>query len=134
MATLDSVQVKDYMNAQPLTFRPDMEVMAAINQLVKHGLSGAPVVDADGRLVGMLSEKDCMQVGLIAAQDTCVAGPVSQLMSTQLTTVTLDTNLTQMATMFISRSFRRYPVVDGNGKLVGLISRSDVLRAISSLC
>lgn len=134
MATLDSVQVKDYMNAQPLTFRPDMEVMAAINQLVKHGLSGAPVVDADGRLVGMLSEKDCMQVGLIAAQDTCVAGPVSQLMSTQLTTVTPDTNLTQMATMFIGRSFRRYPVVDGNGKLVGLISRSDVLRAISSLC
>jgi CBS domain-containing protein len=134
MATLDSVQVKDYMNTQLVTFRPDMEVMAAINQMVKHGLSGAPVVDAGGKLIGMLSEKDCMQVGLIAAQDTCVAGPISQFMSTQVKAVSPDTNLTQMASMFLTQPYRRYPVVDSNGKLVGQISRSDVLRAINSLC
>jgi len=134
MATLDSVQVKDYMSTKLVTFRPEMEVMAAINQLVTHGLSGAPVVDGSGRIVGVLSEKDCLNVGLIAAQDTCVAGPVSQFMSTHVVTVSPDMNLTQLASMFLSQTFRRYPVVDSSGKLIGQISRSDVLRAINSLC
>ena len=134
MATLDSVQVRDYMSTRLVTFRPDMEVMAAINQLVTHGLSGAPVVDAGGKIIGVLSEKDCLNVGLIAAQDTCVAGPVSQFMSTNVVTVAPDMNLTRLASMFLSQPFRRYPVVDAAGKLVGLISRSDVLRAINSLC
>jgi predicted transcriptional regulator len=134
MATLDSVQVKDYMSTQVVTFRPEMEVMAAINQLVTHGLSGAPVVDGNGKIVGVLSEKDCLNVGLIAAQDTCVAGPVSQFMSTHVVTVASDMNLTQLASMFLSQTYRRYPVVDSSGKLIGQISRSDVLRAINSLC
>ncbi|HEX4872616.1 MAG TPA: CBS domain-containing protein, partial [Nevskiaceae bacterium] len=75
MASLDSVTVRDYMATRLVTFSPDMEVMAATHQLVKTGHSGAPVVDAEGRLVGMLSERDCLKVALIAAQDTCVAGP-----------------------------------------------------------
>lgn len=134
MATLERVSVRDYMSTRLMTFTPEMEVMNAVHQLVKSGHSGAPVVDAQGTLVGMLSERDCLQIAMVAAQDTCVAGPVSQYMSTKVETVSSDMSLAQLAGLFISnRHFRRYPVVDG-GKLVGQISRSDVLRAISHCC
>jgi CBS domain-containing protein len=133
MATLDSLRVRDYMSTKLVTFTPEMEVMRAVNLLVQHGIAGAPVVDKEGRVVGMFSEKDCLSVALVASQDSCIAGPVSQFMSTKVVTVDPDTNLTQLATMFVSQSYRRYPVLEG-GKLVGQISRSDVMRAINSLC
>lgn len=133
MATLDSVRVKDYMSTKLITFTPDMEVMRAVNTLVQHGIAGAPVVDKGGNLVGMFSEKDCLSVALVASQDTCIAGPVSQFMSTKVVTVDPEMTLMQLANMFVAQSFRRYPVLEG-GKLVGQISRSDVMRAINSLC
>lgn len=135
MAKLDLALVREHMTpAEGLVqLNPQMEVMNAINQLVKHHISGAPVVDSEGKLVGMLSEMDCMQVGLIAAEDTCVAGPVSQFMKAEPVTVSPDDSLTQIAQLFMSKPFRRYPVME-DGKLVGQISRSDVLKAISELC
>lgn len=135
MAKLDSVVVRDYMTPADklVKFAPHTEVMAAINLLVKHHISGSPVVDGAGKVVGMLSEMDCMQVGLIAAEDTCVAGPVSQFMKENVISVSPDDSLTQLAQMFLTKPFRRYPVMEG-GRLVGQISRSDVLKAISSLC
>jgi CBS domain-containing protein len=134
MSTLETVCVRDYMSTKLMTFAPEMEVMNAVHQLVKSGHSGAPVVDAQGRLVGMLSERDCLNIAMVAAQDTCVAGPVSQYMSTKVETVTSGTSLAHLASLFVSNQhFRRYPVVD-EGKLVGQISRSDVLRPISHCC
>lgn len=135
MSKLNAVRVRDYMTPADklVKLAPTTEVMSAINQLVKHHISGAPVVDADGHLVGMLSEMDCMQVGLIAAEDTCVAGPVSQFMKTSVVSVSPDDSLTQLAQLFLTKNFRRYPVIE-NGHLVGQISRSDVLRAISAMC
>lgn len=133
MSKLDSISVRDYMTTTLVTLSPTTEVMSAINQLVKHRISGAPVLDAEGQLVGMLSEMDCMQVGLIAAEDTCVAGPVSQFMKTGVLAVSPEDSLTQLAQLFLSKPFRRYPVIE-DGKLVGQISRSDVLRAINAMC
>ena len=133
MGTLDSLRVRDYMSTKLVTFTPDMEVMRAVNLLVQHGIAGAPVVNKEGQVVGMFSEKDCLSVALVASQDSCIAGPVGQFMSTKVVTVDPDTNLTQLATMFVSQSYRRYPVLE-HGKLVGQISRSDVMRAINSLC
>ena len=134
MASLDTACVRDYMAPQLMTFTPDMEVMAAVHQLVKSGHSGAPVVDAAGTLVGMLSERDCLNIALIAAQDTCIAGPVSQFMNKNVSTVAPDLSITQLASLFLNNAhFRRYPVVAG-GRLVGQISRTDVLRAISDTC
>lgn len=135
MSKLDSVSVRDYMTPvdKLVKLAPTTEVMNAINQLVKHHISGAPVVDGDGHLVGMLSEMDCMQVGLIAAEDTCVAGPVSQFMKSSVVSVSPDDSLTQLAQLFLSNRYRRYPVIE-DGRLVGQISRSDVLKAISAMC
>lgn len=134
MATLDTVCVRDYMATQLLKFSPETEVMSAVHQLVKSGHSGAPVVDDQGRLVGMLSERDCLKIALVAAQDTCIAGPVREFMSREVTTVSSDLSITQLASLFLNNvHFRRYPVID-NGKLVGQVSRTDVLRAISDCC
>ncbi|MEZ5584996.1 MAG: CBS domain-containing protein [Candidatus Competibacteraceae bacterium] len=58
---LSSINVKNYMTANLITFKPDMRVMDAISLLLQNRISAAPVVDKRGNLVGMLSEKDCMK-------------------------------------------------------------------------
>lgn len=133
MSKLDTVTAKDYMSRQLITFTPDTEVMTAINQLVKHRLSGAPVVDADGNIVGVLSEKDCLKVGVAAGYEGVSAGLVGEYMMAKVVTVDVDTSLLEVAGMFIGSAYKRYPVTAG-GRLVGQISRSDVLRAINDLC
>jgi CBS domain-containing protein len=133
MATLDSVKVRDYMSTKLITFTPEMEVMRAVNILVQHGIAGAPVLNKEGKLVGMFSERDCLSVALVASQDSCIAGPVGQFMSTKVVTVDPEMNLLQLATMFVNTPYRRYPVIEDD-KLIGQISRSDVMRAINSLC
>lgn len=133
MSKLDTVTAKDYMSDKLITFTPDTEVMTAINQLVKQRLSGAPVVDANGTIVGVLSEKDCLKVGVAASYEGVPAGLVGEYMVTNAVTVDVNTSLLEVASMFIGSPFKRYPVTSG-GRLVGQISRSDVLRAINDLC
>ena len=62
-----------------------------------------------------------------------MAGPVSQFMSQKVASVAPDTSVTHLCTMFTNASHRRYPVVD-NGKLIGIVSRRDALRAIVDAC
>jgi CBS domain-containing protein len=74
---LKSCLVRDYMAGHLVTFKPDMEVMDAIHELVKQRIAGAPVVDDKGDLVGMLSELDCMKVALNAGYYGDWGGPVA---------------------------------------------------------
>jgi len=129
---LDSKRVRDYMARNLVTFTPDTEVLSAIHQIVKHRISGAPVVDRDGKLVGMLSEKDCLKVALVAGAEGVPAGLVEDFMSRNASTVDADVSLLDIANRFIDAPFKRFPVVE-NGQLVGQISRSDILRAIDEL-
>jgi len=133
MATLDSVVVRSYMTTTLVSFSPDTEVMSAVHDLVRHRIASAPVLDAQGNLIGMLSERDCLSIAFIASSDTCVAGPVSQFMSTKVVSVSPDTSMTHLCSLFTNSSHRRYPVVD-DGKVVGIISRRDALRAIGDVC
>ena len=57
---LKSIKVRDYMTRNLVTFRPEMDLFTAINRLLEHRISGAPVVDGQGHLVGLLSEGDCL--------------------------------------------------------------------------
>ena len=133
MATLDGVRVADVMSRELVTFAPEMDVLSAIHQLVKHNISGAPVVDPSGQLIGILSERDCLKVALAASYENSLAGAVSAYMTTQVVTVEPHTSLTQVASLFLSGTYKRFPVVDG-GRLIGQISRSDIVRAISEHC
>lgn len=127
-----SATVKDYMSGKLVTFRPDTDVLDAIHELVKHGISGAPVIDDTGNLVGMLSEFDCMKVVLTAGYHGEPGGPVSDLMATDVKTVKAEVSIVDMADIFMNSGLRRYPVINGN-RLVGQISRRDVLRALTEL-
>lgn len=120
------------MSGKLVTFRPDTDVLDAIHELVKHGISGAPVIDDTGNLVGMLSEFDCMKVVLTAGYHGDPGGPVSDLMATDVKTVRAEVSIVDMADVFMKSGLRRYPVISGN-RLVGQISRRDVLRALTEL-
>jgi predicted transcriptional regulator len=121
--------VKDYMARTLVTFKPDTAVLDAVHILVKNRIAGAPVVDDEGSLIGMLSELDCMKVALQAGYHGDYGGPVSDYMSKGVETVNMDMSIIDLAQVFIDTSYRRFPVTDDN-RLVGQISRRDVLRAL----
>lgn len=129
---LRSVLVKDYMSANLVTFTPQMDVLNAIQMLVEHRISGAPVVDETGNLVGILSQKDCLKVALDASYHGEWGGRVSEFMSRNAKTVEGETSILEVAEMFMNEEYRRYPVMEEN-RLIGQISRHDVLRALTTL-
>ncbi|MBN1379107.1 MAG: CBS domain-containing protein [Gammaproteobacteria bacterium] len=124
------ITVRDYMAASLVTFTPDMDMQDAIKELVTKKISGAPVVDQHGNLVGVLSERDCMKMALNAAYYEEMGGKVKDFMCTEVRTIHADMSITELADLFFKEPTRRYPVFDDENRLVGQISRRDVLRAL----
>ncbi len=129
---LQEMKVRQYMATNLLTFVPEMKIAEAVWRLVKQKYTGAPVLDARGKLIGMLSEKDCLRVAVLANTDGAGEALVGDYMTTEVESVTPDTDLLDVAQRFVRAPYKRLPVVEG-GKLVGQISRIDVLRAIADL-
>ena len=129
---LKSCLVRDYMAGSIVSFKPETDVLDAIHDLVRHRIAGAPVVNDQGELVGMLSELDCLKVSLNAGYYGDWGGPVSDFMTPDVETVDADMNIVDLAQKFVDRGFRRFPVLRNN-RLVGQISRRDVLRALTTL-
>jgi CBS domain-containing protein len=126
---LKIVKVREYMSADLVCLTPETDLAKAIDTLVRHKISGAPVVDSDRRLVGMLSEGDCLR-GLFAdcyyeERGRTVASAMSQVTDV----VDVEADIIKAAEIFIAKGRRRLPVMDGD-RLVGQISRRDVLRAV----
>lgn len=130
--TPTSCLVKDYMAKTLITFKPDTDVLDAVHELVAKRIAGAPVVDDEGNLIGMLSELDCMKVALNAGYHGDWGGPVSDFMTVETKTVDGEMNIIDLAQVFIETRFRRFPVMQGN-RLVGQISRRDALRALEQI-
>ena len=126
-----SLRVRDYMTTSLLTVGPETEVMHAVQLLIEHDVSGLLVVDEHGTLVGVVTERDCIAVASNAGYYDELGGPVADFMSTPVETVGPDDNLVDIAVRMASAPHRRFPVV-ADGKLVGLLSRRDVLRALGS--
>ncbi|MBW3541585.1 MAG: CBS domain-containing protein [Planctomycetes bacterium] len=126
------VLARDIMVTRLVTLSPDMDAFEAINLLLRHEISGAPVVDAAGNLLGVFSEKDCMSVLVEGAYQQLPSTRVSAFMGSALRTIDEDADLLSIAQIFLNTSYRRLPVVRG-ARLVGQISRRDVLRAAMKL-
>ena len=126
---LKSIKVRDYMTRHLVTFRSDTDLFTAINRLLEHRISGAPVVDSQGHLIGLLSEGDCLRGILSGAYYEAVGGTVSTYMTTTVETVTPEADIIELSERFLRGRRRRMPVIE-HGRLVGQISRHDVLRAV----
>jgi CBS domain-containing protein len=114
------------MTTDIVTSRPNVSIEAAIDTLLSEEISGLPVTDDDGRLVGVITEFALLAV----AYDRRVKNhTVSQHMTRDIITVDIDDPISRVADLCIVHRVRRVPVMK-DGRLVGIISRRDVLRAL----
>lgn len=123
-----SVRVQDYMATRLVTLSPQTSAVEAMRTLLDRRISGAPVVDGEGQLVGVLSEVDLMQVVVQDSYYDENSGVVGDFMKTAIETVDANEDIYSLAERFMREGRRRYPVLK-DGRLVGQISRRDVLRA-----
>ena len=123
--------VRTHMDTDVSTFSPETDIMEAIDSLISWKVTGAPVVDADVRVVGILTEKDCLKVLAMGTDGERASGTVGDFMQRKVVTIPPDMNIYYAAGLLLNHNFRRLPVVAG-GKLVGAITRFDILRAIAS--
>jgi len=122
--------VADYMTRDLITLSPDTEINKAMHTLLRHHISGAPVVDAEGSLVGVLSKKDCLRAAIEASYYRDWGATVARHMTREVATMEAGEDILTAAEKFVNGSLRRFPVLE-DGRLVGQISRADVLRAMA---
>jgi CBS domain-containing protein len=125
-----TITARDMMVSNLITLSPDMDVVDAIDVLLRHRISGAPVVDRDGNFMGIFSERSCMRFVVDAAYDQLPSNVLMSFVDTDPPTIDEETDLLTIAQTFLDSSCRRLPVLDNRGKLCGQISRRDVMRAI----
>lgn len=146
---------RDLMTTNVITVQPDDDVEKAARLLLDHHISGLPVVDGEGKVVGIISEADLvLQAGEIRGPaytvvlgaiiylenprrftedlKRLVAQRVGDLMSRKVYTVGPDDPLERVATIMVEKGVNRVPVVDEDGRLAGIISRQDLVRTMYS--
>ncbi|MFT5681039.1 MAG: CBS domain-containing protein [Myxococcota bacterium] len=124
---------RDIMATRLRTVRPDDRVYQAVKVLLKYKISGAPVIDEQRKLIGVISEKDCIKALMRAVHDRMPPSAVADVMSRELITIREGTHLMDIAHIFITRSIRRLPVVSDTGELIGQVSRRDLLAAANRI-
>jgi predicted transcriptional regulator len=125
----------DIMATSLITLRPEMSIFSAIRILLSRSISGAPVVDDAGAMIGVLSELDCLR--MLSSDEFYAghqeeAGTVKHFMTGAGRTIPPDLGIYAIAHYFLTLPMRRLPVVE-DGRLVGQVSRRDVLQGIETM-
>ena len=122
--------VEDIMTRNLVVFKPDETIHEVMKKFIKYRISGGPVVNEKGDLIGVISDADCMK----EVSDSryfhlaILDKSVSKFMTTNLDTIDASKTIFEAASNFFKTSRRRFPVLDSN-KLVGQISRKDIVIA-----
>ncbi len=122
--------IADYMVTNVVLVSPDLEINHAVTALLDKGISGAPVVSEDGKLLGILTVKDCFKAALDASYYQEWGGVVGDYMSREVETMSADLDVVSAAEQVLASPYHRFPVLS-QGRMVGLITRSDLLRAFA---
>jgi CBS domain-containing protein len=138
LSTVDEVMVR-----KVLAVYPDTSLRTAAELMLEHAISGMPVVDDQGRLLGMLSKTDLVRHRLDEEEGVSVTLPsgqhllegttVEDVMTRQVLTVPEGASLADAAKIMVNASVHRVPVVARTGALVGLVSTSDIVRWVAGL-
>lgn len=126
--------VVKHMATDEITLSPDLTINEAIDILLDNKLTGAPVLDEDRKIVGFLTEKDCLRLMIDGAYNNMPFDDkkVADYMTSVVKTVSTDHDILDVANEFLTTHFRKFPVVH-EGKLIGQVSRRDILKAIRQL-
>lgn len=127
---MPTITARELMVSNLVTLSPEMEVLDALDVLLRRRISGAPVVDESNRLLGIFSEKSCMQFVVSAAYDGLPSTRLMKFVNTNPRVINQETDLLTIAQTFLDAACRRLPVLDAEGRLLGQISRRDVMGAI----
>ena len=134
--------VREVMTPEPVTVRVETPVREALSLLDRHSVTSLPVVAEDSVVVGMLSEADLL-VGRLLPDDRssilprtadasrAAADSVGAVMSRRPVTIPADTDLVDVAKVMTATGFKSLPVVDARGRLVGVVSRRDIVRTLA---
>jgi len=129
-----NILVSDIMCRNLILFSPDQSIHDVMELFIKHRISGGPVVDTAGNLVGVISEADCMKE---ISESRYFNMPildktVNHFMTSPVDTIDASLSIFEAASMFSKSSRRRYPVLDKN-RLVGQLSRKDIVIAVINM-
>jgi CBS domain-containing protein len=127
---MESLLVSDYMNTHPVKLNGDMTVAEAVEALLACGQSGGPVIDIKGKVIGFLSEQDCIAQMIASSYYREQICRVAEIMKAPVVVIKPYLSVIELAQLLIKNKTRVYPVVDDDGVLVGSINRTAVLRAI----
>jgi CBS domain-containing protein len=128
--TPSKLTVADVMTSQLVIFKPEQSIHEVMRAFIKHRISGGPVVDESGKLVGVISEADCMK----EISDSryfnlpILDKSVAHFMTKEVDILDANTSVFDAASLFSKSSRRRYPVMENN-RLVGQVSRKDIVIA-----
>lgn len=121
--------VREIMTQTRYSIRQDIPAYEGVDFLVDKGLFGVPVTDAEGNLVGFLTEKDALRVQAVSHQYNLTGSTVGDIMSEIKNALRPDMDLLSAAMQFLSCNFGALPVIE-DGRLVGSLTRQDMLQAI----
>jgi CBS domain-containing protein len=114
----------DIMTRKVCTISPEASVQETAQLLYQERISGVPVVNADGRIIGIVTEAD------IISKASREGLRVADIMSHEIIAVAEDTPINEIALLLSERKIKRVPVVS-EGKLVGIVSRADIVHAVA---
>lgn len=128
------ILVADYMTTKLITFSPNQSILDVMEKFAKHHISGGPVLDDNGFLVGIISEADCMKQISESRyfNQPILDKSVEKFMTKTVETIPHDISIFDAANIFAQHNRRRLPVMK-NGILVGQISRKDIVIAALKL-
>ena len=128
------ILVSDYMTKKLVTFSPDQSILEVMEQFPKYNISGGPVMNDDGFLVGIISEADCMKQISESRyfNQPILDKSVEKYMTKEVETIPHDITIFDAAGIFDKHNRRRLPVMK-DGLLVGQISRKDIVVAALKL-
>lgn len=127
---MESLRVSDYMNHHPVTFKTEMPVAEAVERLLNTHQFGGPVLDENNKLVGFVSEQDCLKQMIESSYFREQVARVKDIMRTEVLTTKPYHSVLELAQQMLGEKPKIYPVLDDDGILLGIIGRTDILNAI----
>ena len=132
MSTSSVSTIAEHMKKDVVSVSPEMDAYEAIRLLLTHHVSALPVLATDGTLVGILSERVCLEAFVSAEYYESPPQLVKDLMTGDVVSVEHDADIMKVAALFSKKKFHHFPVLE-NGRLVGQISRRGVIRALDRI-